>query len=68
MNIPFNHSSSLQKKHLWKSTGEGQVNPAAVLRLIYSKKTHQRMKVIWHIPNDLAKAVHGFMLEWKVLQ
>lgn len=34
---------------------------------VYLKKTNQRMKSIRHIPDTMAKAVNGLMLEWKVL-
>ena len=35
---------------------------------VYWKKTNQRMKIIGHIPDALAKLVHGVMSEWKILQ
>ena len=32
---------------------------------IYSKKTNERMKTIGHIPDAMAKVLHGLMSEWK---
>ena len=33
---------------------------------VYSKKTSQRMKLIRHIPNTMAKEVDGVMSECKI--
>lgn len=48
----------------WES--ENQLNQHVLS--IYLKKTIQRMKIIWHIPDALAKVVDGMMSERKVLQ